>query len=91
MTLAIIFGDDLSSNDLKDIGFEYDLRSQMDYIVVTDPKNGPEDVHDINADNSMYKLWPFLRTLHPYVMSNSSDIKYCQFRGDYKFIIIVWH
>ena len=88
MTLTIIFGNELSLEDVKDLDINYDIRDQIEYIVVTEPKNGFEDIENWFNDN---KLWPFLKTLQPYIMLYSADVKFTKFRSQDKFIIIVWY
>lgn len=39
---------------------------------------------------SSLSLWPILRNLAPGVLTNSADLKLRSFRGETKFVVIIW-
>lgn len=86
--MIIYFNNEITEKDLIDYGFDhrfmqFKIQNQIEYIIVTDPP--PNNIANIFDSN----LAPFFQTLHPHVFT-SAEWKITQFRGERKFVFIVW-
>lgn len=89
--IYLLYGDEVTDDDLRAFGIsEGSIRSclqpQIDMMLVCPPEYGC-DTDDL-ADS---QLWPIIRNLGHWVIPNCTEWKFMNFRGEQKFIVIIWH
>lgn len=92
MSIRIFLQHELTNVDLQDLALHESLinsgaLNDIDFLVVCDPEYGFVHLHTLHNN----PLWKFLRNLGYWVLDDSTDWKYCKFRGEDKFVMLVWH
>lgn len=89
--IELYYGDEITDDDLREFGISEEnikscLQPQIDFALVCPIDYGcnTDDLADSN-------LWPIVRNLGHWVIPNCAEWKFMKFRGEYKFVVLIWH